>query len=50
MAARYSWVTQEMFDEKLEEILDEQNGSLLLGIPASTKSYPSTSTTMFSRS
>ena len=29
----YSWVTQEMFDEKLEKILDDQTGGSLLIIP-----------------
>ncbi len=29
----FEFVTQELFDEKLEEILDEQTGSTLLAIP-----------------
>jgi hypothetical protein len=31
--ANYSWITDEMFSEKLEEILDEGSASDLLAIP-----------------
>lgn len=29
----YSWVTQEMFDKKLEDIVEQQKGGALLRIP-----------------
>jgi hypothetical protein len=29
----YDWITQEMFDKKLEELLDKETGNTLLSIP-----------------
>ena len=32
-AAKYAWVTSEMYDAKLAEVLDEVGGSGLLAVP-----------------